>query len=157
MTEAPPPSSCVGGADFVTGGGWIVPGSSTSELGDALPGLDGRSKANFGFVVKYANGSSTVPGGNLQFHYNAGGLHLKSTGMEWLVVTNENSAKFRGAATIAGQPGTHPFRVDARDGGTQPDRFVIRVWAPGQNPDAAEPIYKASGDVSGGEIKIHRQ
>lgn len=140
---------------FVTGGGWIVPGGAGSDPGDLLPGLDGASKANFGFNVKYQSGASTAPGGALQFHYNAGKLHLKSAGFDWLVVTNTNWARFQGLATIDGAGGAlYPFRVDARDG--TPDRLVLRVWAPGADPSAAEPLYKASGDVSGGEVTIHR-
>jgi len=49
--------------------------------------------------------------------------------------------------------------VDARDGdsagGSLADRFVIKIWAPGANPDVDEPLYKASGDLEGGKIKIH--
>lgn len=144
-------------AGFATGGGWFVPGSASSDAGDLLPGLDGASKANFGFVVKYQNGSSTVPNGQLEFHYNVGNFHLHSAGMDWLVVTNSNWAKFQGLAEIDGASGAYPFRVDARDGddASQTDRFVIKIWAPGANPDVDAPIYKASGDVSG-QIKIHR-
>ena len=140
---------------FVTGGGWIVPGGPGSDPGDVLPGLDGVSRANFGFNVKYQKGSSTVPGGALQFHYNAGRLHLKSTAFDWLVVTNTSWAKFQGLATIDGAGGAlYPFRVEARDG--SPDRLVLRVWAPSADPSVAEALYKVSGDVSGGEITIHR-
>ena len=142
---------------FATGGGWIVPGGPNSDPGDLLPGLDGSSKANFGFVVKYDNGASTVPGGNLEFHYNVGKFHLRSAAMEWLVVTNSNWAKFQGSARIDGSDEFYPFRVDARDGdsaGTT-DRFIIKVYEPGADPDAADPVYKASGDVQGGQIKIH--
>jgi hypothetical protein len=96
-----------------------------------------------------------VPGGALQFCYNAGKLHLKSATFDWLVVTNTNWAKFQGLATITGAgDALYPFRVDARDGA--PDRLVLKVWAPGSDPSTAEPIYKASGDVSGGQITIHR-
>lgn len=144
---------------FATGGGWIVPGGSTSDGGDLLPGIDGTSHANFGFVVKYKNGSSSVPGGNLTFHYNVGSFQLTAGGFDWLVVTNSNWARFQGLATIDGAPGDYPFRVDARDGdtrgGSQPDRFIIRIWAAGADPDLDEPIYKASGDVQG-EVTIHR-
>jgi hypothetical protein len=96
-----------------------------------------------------------VPGGVLQFCYNAGKLHLKSAAFDWLVVTNTNWARFQGLATITGAGGAlYPFRVDARDGAR--DRLVLKVWAPGSDPSATEPVYKASGDVSGGEITIHR-
>ena len=54
----------------------------------------------------------------------------------------------------------YPFRVEARDGdaneGALPDRFVIKVWAPGEDPDVDELDYKASGEIQGGQIKIHR-
>jgi len=109
-------------------------------------------------VVKYETGASTVPGGNLEFHYNVSRFHLRSSGMEWLVVTNTNWARFQGLAEIDGASGLHPFRVDARDGDPAglPDRFVIRIWPPGADPDTSDPIYKASGDVAGGQVKIHR-
>jgi hypothetical protein len=64
-------------------------------------------------------------------------------------------------ATIKNMEGLFPFRVDCRDGdangGTQPDRFIIRIWAPGADPDSDELIYKASGDLGGGQIKIHKK
>lgn len=143
-------------AGFATGGGWLVPGSMTSDAGDALPGLDGTSKANFGFVVKYQNGAATVPGGHLTFNYNVGGFHLASSDLEWLVVTNDNWAKFEGTATINGGAALYRFRVDARDGNAgQSDRFGIRIWAPGADPDTSGILYKASGDVSGGQVIIH--
>jgi hypothetical protein len=145
-------------AGFATGGGWFIPGQSgNSDPGDQLPGLDGTSKATFGFVVKYQNGQSTVPGGQLEFQYRAGNFNLHSENYEWLVVTNDNWAKFQGVATIKGMTGLFPFRVDARDGnGGQPDRFVIRIWAPGGDPDHDGLIYKGSGDLGGGNIVIHR-
>jgi YVTN family beta-propeller protein len=143
---------------FATGAGHIVPGASSSDPGDLLPGLDGASRAHFAFVVKYQKGSSTVPGGDLQFHYKVGDFHLQSAGMDWLVVTNANWARFQGTATIDGTGGLFGFRVDARDGDPtgQADRFVIRIYAPGSDPNAAEPIYKASGDVFQGQVQIHR-
>src|SRR5207302_1348234 len=140
---------------FATGGGWIVPGGPSSDPGDLLPGLDGAGKANFGFTVKYQKGTSTVPGGAFQFCYTAGKLHLKSAAFDWLVVTSTNWARFQGLATIDGAGGAlYPFRSDARDG--DPDRLVLRVWAPGADPSTAEPAYKASGDVSGGQVTIHK-
>ena len=73
--------------------------------------------------------------------------------MEWLVVTNSNWARFQGLALIDGMEGLYPFKVDARDDTV--DRFVIKIWAPDSNPDIDDPIYKASGDLGGGQIKIH--
>ncbi len=140
---------------FATGGGWIVPGGASSDPGDILPGLDGASKANFGFTIKYQNGASAVPGGSLTFHYKTGDLDLSSTGFDWLVVTNQNWAKFRGLAKIQGSTGEYPFRVDARDGKSAEDRFVIKVWSPGADPDHDSPLYVASGTVQG-QVTIHK-
>ena len=144
---------------FATGGGWIIPGGNNSDPGDILPGIDGTSKATFGFVVKYKNGAATTPKGQLQFRYHVGDFKLHSADYEWLMITNTNWAKFRGLATIDGSGDLYPFHVDARDGdhngGNQTDRFVIKIWAPGADPDVDDPIYKASGDLGGGKIKIH--
>lgn len=143
---------------FATGGGWLIPGGPTSDEGDTLPGLDSSSPAQFGFVVKYKPGATTLKG-QLQFQYRQGNFNLHSIGMEWLVIVNNNWAKFQGAATIEGVDGIFPFRVDARDsdfgGSGQPDRFSIKIWAEGANPDLDDPIHKASGDLEGGSIIIH--
>jgi len=40
-------------------------------------------------------------------------------------------------------------------GSNQPDRFIIKVYALGADPGLDEPIYKASGDLEGGNIVIH--
>lgn len=141
---------------FVTGGGWLTPGGGSSDAGDVLPGLDGSSRANFGFNVKYQNGQATVPGGHLLFQYKVGDFKLTSGDFDWLVVTNSNWAKFRGLAEIVGMEGAFPFTVDARDGSNgQADRFVIRIWAPDDDPELTGILYKASGDLDGGNIKIH--
>ena len=143
---------------FATGGGWFVPGGPTSDLGDTLPGLDSSSPAQFGFVVKYKPGATTLKG-QLQFQYRQGNFNLHSNGIEWLVIVNNNWAKFQGTATIEGVDGIFPIRVDARDsdfgGSGQPDRFSIKIWAEGANPDLDPPIHKASGDLEGGSIIIH--
>jgi hypothetical protein len=144
---------------WATGGGWFIPGGPTSDPGDLLPGLDGTSKAHFGFSVKYQNGQSTVPSGNLQFRYIVPGqgptLVVEDAGFDWLVVTNNTWAKFQGLVTVDGAAGLHPVHVDARDSNNQPDRFVIKIWSPGADPDVDDPVYKASGDLGAGNIKIH--
>jgi len=145
-------------AGFATGGGWFIPGGPKSDDGDMLPGLDHTSPANFGFVVKYKPGA-TSPKGQLEFQYQQGDFNLHSSGIDWLVIVNNNWAKFHGIATIKGLDGLYPFRVDARDrdfsGGDQPDKFIIKVWDAGTDPDTDEPVYKASGDLEGGSIVIH--
>jgi hypothetical protein len=144
-------------AGFATGGGWIVPGGASSDVGDVLPGIDGASKATFGFVVKYKNGATTTPVGNLQFQYHVGQFQLKSVEYEWLVVTNTNIASFKGHATINGSDELYPFKVEARDGkhGTA-DRFTIKIWDAGADSSVDELIYKASGNLGGGSITIHQ-
>jgi ABC-type phosphate/phosphonate transport system substrate-binding protein/PKD repeat protein len=143
---------------FVTGGGQIIPGGSSSYFSDYLPNIDGESPAVFGFNVKYKKGTSTVPSGNLMFQYRQGDFKLQSSDFEWLTITNSVWAKFKGYATIDGMEGIFPFRVDARDadklGGSQDDRFIIKIWAPDANVGQDDPIYKASGDVQG-QIVIH--
>ena len=146
---------------FATGGGWFIPGKQgNSDPGDVLPGLDRTSKATFGFVVKYKKGATTTPSGQLEFQYHVGNFHLHSADYDWLVVTNQNWAKFQGVATINGSEELYPFRVDGRDGdkdrGSKPDRFIIKIWETGTDPDVDELIYKASGDLGGGQIKIHK-
>jgi hypothetical protein len=143
---------------FTTGGGWLIPGGTSSDSGDQLPGLDGSNKANFGFVVKYKNDLSTVPDGNLQFDYHVGDFHLHSTGMDWLVIADQDTAQFQGDATIDGSDQTYPFVIQADDGnstGTS-DRLTLRVYQPGMNPSAATVLYQASGEVQGGQIMIHQ-
>ena len=135
-------------------------GGITSDVGDELPDLDNSSPANFGFVVKYKPGATT-PSGQLEFHYRLGDFNLHSDGIDWLVIVNNNWAKFKGSATIQGLEGLFPFRVDGRDGdfsgGDETDRFIIKVWAPGADTEVTDPIYKASGDLSRGNIVIHAQ
>jgi hypothetical protein len=151
------PSAC-----FATGGGWFIPGKpgDSDSSDDKLPDLDRTSKATFGFVVKYHNGALEVPSGQLEFQYRVGDFNLHSGDYEWLVVTNNNWAKFQGLATINNTEELYPFRVDARDGdkdgGSLADRFIIKIWAPGSNPNVDEILHKASGDLGSGQIKIHR-
>ena len=143
---------------FATGGGWLVPGGATSDSGDLLPRLDGTSKANFGFVVRYENGASTVPSGSFEFHYKVGQFDLSSAGYDWLVVTNSQWAHFNGSVTLNGGSAVYPISVSVRDSnktGT-PDRLVLKVYAPGADPLTASPIYQASGDVSGGNVVLHK-
>jgi hypothetical protein len=129
---------------FATGGGWINPdGEST------LPG----GKATFGFVAKYKDSIST---GNLEFQYNDAGINLKSTSIDWLVISGV-SAQFQGTATINGQ-GTYTFRVLAKDNaepGAGADQFDIRIWQ-GTNTDSA--IYhKSKNTLGGGNIVVHKK
>ncbi len=136
---------------FSTGGGWLRP-DEVSEY----PGIDPADQVNFGFNVKY-QANSSQPQGNL--NVQLGDLHLKSDAMSWLVITIEDWAHFQGVATVDGGAELYPFRVDVRDGDVydvEPDLFSLRVWAPGDDPTAVDPLYQVNGDLMGGQITIHR-
>jgi hypothetical protein len=140
-------------AGFVTGGGWVVPGGSSSNGGDVLPGLDGRSKANFGFESRYDDATTSSPRGQFELTYTAGSsrFHVKGSTMTWLVVSGTSST-FEGTAAVDGQTGTYAYRVDVADGST--DHIQVRIWAPGSRIDVDPPLWQASGDVQG-SIVIH--
>jgi hypothetical protein len=131
----------------VSGGGFIVPNSTA---GDVLPGIDGKSKANLGFLVAYASGAST-PTGELEFNYNVAKLHFHATSFDWLVDVGGN-ASFQGRGTLGNSADTSIFQVNVVDG--SPDRFTIEIWAPGANPGGAPSLYRASGAVAGGQIVV---
>ena len=137
---------------FATGGGWIIPGGPNSNPGDVLPGLDGTSRANLGFVVKFQQ-NSTEPQGNFTFNSKVGDFRLKAESFDWLVV-NPSRAQFQGLAQIRGRDGLWPFRVIADDPQYGPDRITISVWAPGGDPDLDALVYRASGGLDGGNIQI---
>jgi hypothetical protein len=140
-------------AGSIGGTGWIIPGGPTSEPGDHLPGLDGTSKASFGFGAKYRSASSTVPSGTLTFSYGSR-FKLQSKDFAWLVVADLQTAYLGGTATIQGVEGEFPFILKVGDrGDTAPDRFVLQVFGPGANLAVDAPMYQASGDV-GGQIMI---
>ncbi len=128
---------------FATGGGWIHPDEEST-----LPG----GKATFGFVAKYRQGSST---GNLEFQYNDADINLKSTTIDWLIISGV-SAQFQGVATINSE-GIYTFRVRVKDNGEPgigSDEFNIKIW---QGTDTeADPIHKAKNIIAGGNIAIHK-
>lgn len=129
---------------FATGGGWIYPDEAST-----LPG----GKANFGFVAKYKRGSST---GNLEFQYQDAEINLKSTTIDWLVISGV-SAQFQGTGTINGE-GVYTFRVMARDKGEPgvgTDEFDIKIWE-GIDTEVG-PIHNAKNIIAGGNIVVHKK
>lgn len=107
--------SAAGGS--VTGGGYILSPAGAYVADPAMSG-----KANFGFVSQYKKGA-TVPTGNTEFQFHAGGLNFSSTSYEWLVVAG-TKAQYRGNGTINGA-GDYGFLLTAIDG--SPDRFRIKI------------------------------
>jgi uncharacterized delta-60 repeat protein len=141
----------------VTGGGWIL---SPAGAFAPMPSLTG--KATFGFVSKYQNGAS-VPTGNTEFQFKAGGLNFKSTSYDWLVVSGGKKAQYKGAGTINGG-GSYRFMLTCIDGdkpgGGGVDKFRIRIWSDSNGliydnqlnaPDSDDP----STALGGGSIVIH--
>jgi hypothetical protein len=127
---------------MATGGGWFIP-----ESGNAVNlTLDG-SKATFGFVAKSKN---TVASGNMEFHYNANGINLSSTSIDWVQIA-ANQAMFEGSATINGA-GSYKFRTRAVDG--SPDRLEMTIWTSGGSFDS--PLYRAEGNLGGGQIVVKK-
>jgi VCBS repeat-containing protein len=145
---------------FVTGGGWINSPAGAYTVDPSLTG-----KANFGFVSKYLPGA-TVPTGNTEFQFKAGGLNFKSSAYEWLVVAGAR-AQFKGTGKINGS-GDYGFMLTAIDGqingGGGVDKFRIKIWDK-NNGDAivydnqlgaADDSDPVTG-LGGGSIVIHKQ
>ena len=110
-------------------------------------------KATFGFVSKYLPGQST-PDGNLQFRFKDGDISFHSTSMDWLVVTGEPRAMFRGDGLLNGA-GSCKFEVDAWDessGGE--DAFGLKIYACG--PGSTDRYNLPATALGGGSIKIHQ-
>lgn len=135
-------------AGFVTGGGWFM-SPEGAYLADA--GLTG--KATFGFVSKYVKGK-TLPTGNTQFQFQAGGLTFSSSEYEWLVVNQGGmNAQFKGVGILNGVPG-YKFMVWAKDG--TPDTFRIQI-TDGSGAVAYDNHQSGSfgTPLGGGSIMIH--
>lgn len=144
-------------AGFVTGGGWI---NSPAGAFTPMPALTG--KASFGFVSKYLNGA-TVPTGNTEFHFKAGGLNFSSTSYEWLVISGGRKAQYKGFGTINGS-GNYRFMLTAIDGqqpgGGGQDKLRMRIWSDANGliydnqlnaPDSDDPTTV----LGGGSIVVH--
>lgn len=111
-------------AGFVTGGGWVE-----SPAGAWAPDAAAAGHATFGFVARYARGSSE-PAGHAQFRFNAGDLRFASSVFEWLVVAGARAqVKGRGQIDGAGDYGFLLTAVDGQvPGGGGMDRFRIKIW-----------------------------
>jgi len=118
-----------------TGEGWFDP--------------DGGGKADFEFTARYKNDVST---GKLDFKDKDADIKLKSTSINWLVISSV-SAQFQGTGTINGE-GLYTFRVQAKDNGKPGagvDYFDIKIW---NGTDMADLYYKANNTIVDGDIKV---
>lgn len=144
-------------AGFVTGGGWIQSPAGSFAADPSLVG-----KANFGFVSRYKKGQ-TVPSGETEFQFKAGGLNFHSTSYNWLVVAGSR-AQFKGSGTINGA-GAYGFLITATDGqssgGGGQDRFRIKITDPVSGHTVYDNQMGTSDDAApatalgGGAIAIH--
>jgi hypothetical protein len=142
---------------FVTGGGWIWSEPGWCQLDDLCAGAEG--KASFGFVSKYKKGAS-VPTGNTEFNFQAGGLSFHSDTYQWLVVNQGGTnAQYKGTGTINGQPSpngeAYKFLLWAKDDDpVYGDTFRIKVWY----EDGGEVLVYDNGfdqAIGSGSIVIH--
>lgn len=154
----------------------IVPSLSN---GDVLPGLidtEQTDKATFGFNVKYNDQGVVAGDSDFQFMYETGkrcnkpgqgenchSLALNATSIAWLAIQGENDSTgvFQGSASMVvdGIGSSVVFRVTGVDGERLDpitlDRFEVKIYPEGANPNTAAPIYRINlTDILGGNIRI---
>jgi hypothetical protein len=145
---------------------------------DVLAGLiqaNQTDAARFAFTAKYLNGvlsnSSTV-----HFDYSTGAhcsnpnkptnchsTTLDATSIAWMVVSGTNNAQatIQGTATLTidGTTTTNPFRVIATDGSlltpASVDQFELEIYAPGADPNSAQPIYFLNEPLGNGNVVVN--
>jgi hypothetical protein len=158
----------------MTGRRTIIPSLTNNDILPGLVDLNQTDKAVFAFSVKY-DGSGQVSGNSdLKFKYDTGSgcngsnpqnchsLELDATSIAWFFTqgTNNSEGVFQGTATLTvdGVTSTVTFRVTGLDGirlsPTSLDHFTMYVYAAGDDPNTATPIYQVSDDVDRGNIRI---
>jgi hypothetical protein len=136
---------------FVTGGG-----GANSPAGADVNNPSGSGPITFAFDLKYLPNNQTVPSGDLEFHYNAGNIVFKSTGWDFLVVTNGNRAQAQGTGTINGTTSCK-FSVDAWDSSFQPgnvDAFGLTIYNCAGGSGNRYNLVTAP--TTNGNIKVHQ-
>jgi hypothetical protein len=136
---------------FTTGGG-----GTNSPVGADLVNPSGSGPVTFAFNPKYLPNNQTVPSGNLEFHYDAGNIVFKSTGWDFLVITNGNRAQAQGTGTINGST-VCKFSLDAWDSSFQPgnvNAFGLTIFncAGGTGNRYVLP----TAPITKGSIKVHQ-
>jgi hypothetical protein len=142
----------------VTGGGWIYSAAGACQY-DGVCAAEAMGKANFGFVSRYKKGA-TIPTGNTEFQFSAGGLNFHSEAYEWLVVNmNGTNAQYKGSGTINGNLGpageAYQFMLWARDfGKTGTDTFRIKIWYVDAGSEVVVYDNGISQAIGGGNIVV---
>jgi hypothetical protein len=129
---------------FGTGGGYVLTTSAT------VPNVGTGKKANFGFNVKYKDGT-IIPTGSMLFQLKEANIELKVTSFDWLAISADGAGKkadFQARATINGS-GSYTVHVIARDLPSG-DMFSIVVTDAANNV-----VVSVSGAVGGGSVKVH--
>jgi Concanavalin A-like lectin/glucanases superfamily len=152
-------------AGFASGSGSILSPAGADLLHPPLPG-----RATFGFVSKYVPGATT-PSGNLEFRYRPQivdflvtnlQFDFKSTAMEYLIVTGDLRAIFRGTGTLKRpftQTATCKFEVDAWANSFlgSVDAFGLRIYACTSGGDANGNVYSLGATpLERGNIIVHK-
>src|SRR5207249_3392345 len=158
---------------FVTGGGWIISPAGacvTGVVSGLCNGSPAGSKANFGFVSKYAKGSTTVVDGETEFQFKDGNINFHSSSYTATsLVISGPMAQYKGTGTINGT-GSYSFIVTARDGdvsgGGGIDGFRIKITTVvngtdvvvyDNRPAATNDLTTANTqNLDGGSINIHK-
>lgn len=145
-------------AGFVTGGGWIYSSQGACQYDEVCAGAAG--KANFGFVSLYKKGA-TIPTGNTEFNFVAGGLDFHFEAYEWLVVNiNGTNAQYKGSGTINGSLSpsgeTYKFMLWAWDfGKTGTDTLRIKIWYVDASNEVVVYDNGFQQAIGGGNIVVH--
>ncbi|MER5584564.1 family 43 glycosylhydrolase [Streptomyces asoensis] len=107
----------------------------------AAVGPKRTGKASFSVAAGYLPGG-TAPAGEVSFDFRPARVTLRSTGLDWLVVSG-STAVLQGSGTVGGKSG-YAFRVTATDG---PDTFLVKIW----KKSGGEVVYSsgAAAKVSG--------
>jgi PKD repeat protein len=140
-------------AGFVTGGGWIYSPAGAYKLDGSLAG-----KATFGFVSRYKKGAS-VPEGNTEFQFEAGGFKFHSTAMNgWWSTGAGTNAQFKGSGLVNGANGSQRqcLQVHAVGWGWFPRHLphphLVGGW--GWRARCVRQRHRP-GEIGGGSIVVH--
>ena len=129
---------------FGTGGGYVLTTSAT------VPAVPAGKKGNYGFNVKYKDGT-IIPTGSLLFQLKEANIDLKATSFDWLIISVDGAGKkadFQARATINGS-GNYTVHVIARDLPSG-DTFFLEARDAANNV-----VLSISGPTGGGNIKVH--